>query len=187
MKSFLEKQSEEYKYKNYLKSNLYLKAIGHPINKNLGDDVLKELHSRLRDVGYEQKEINTWFTSINEQGCETDGMLCVSVDGDQVFIFIEELPQFKKELWEHYYNDISLSTYVDFIKHETILQHHKDKETDKLDDNHKYLLDLFNIQPETLVLEEYITQQLYALGVSPEKLLALKNQVIEEVEEKFNE
>lgn len=179
-RTFLESQTDKYKYQNYLKNNIYLGSIGFPLNTDLADTTLKHLQAELRELGYKQETITEWFHEVKEPYNNGDKILGVEVDSEHVFIFLSELPSFKEQLWKHHYGKISLNNYVQFISDKTRYDLLKEKRKQSLTEEDLYMEGLLNLVSEVDVLEEFITHQLYAKKVDKEKLEQLKQEVISE-------
>lgn len=179
-KTFLESQTDKYKYQNFLKNNIYLGSIGFPLNTDLADTSIKHLQAELRDLGYRQETITEWFYEVKEHYNNDDKILGVEIDGEHVFVFLSELPSFKEQLWKHHYGKISLNNYVQFISDKTRYESLKEKREQSLTEEELYMEGLLNLVSEVDVLEEFITHQLYAKKVDKEKLEQLKQEVINE-------
>lgn len=179
-KTFLESQTDKYKYQNYLKNNIYLGSIGFPLNTYLADTTLKHLQAELRELGYKQETITEWFNEVKEYYNNDEEMLGIEVDGEHVFIFLSELPIFKEQLWRHHYGKISLNNYVQFISDKTRYDLLKEKRKQSLTEEEAYMEGLLNLVSEVDVLAEFITHQLYAKNVDKEKLEQLKQEIINE-------
>ena len=179
-KTFLESQTDKYKYQNFLKNNIYLGSIGFPLNIDLADTSIKHLQAELRDLGYKQETITEWFYEVKEYYNNDDKILGVEVDGEHVFVFLSELPSFKEQLWKHHYGKINLNNYVQFISDKTRYESLKEKREKSLTEEELYMEGLLNLVNEVDILEEFITQQLYAKKVDKEKLAQLKQEVISE-------
>ena len=179
-KTFLESQTDKYKYQNFLKNNIYLGSIGFPLNTDLADTSIKHLQAELRDLGYKQETITEWFYEVKEHYNNDDKILGVEIDGEHVFVFLSELPSFKEQLWKHHYGEISLNNYVQLISDKTRYESLKEKREQSLTEEELYMEGLLNLVSEVDVLEEFITHQLYAKKVDKEKLEQLKQEVISE-------
>lgn len=179
-RTFLESQTDKYKYQNFLKNNIYLGSIGFPLNTDLADTSLKHLQAELRDLGYKQETITKWFYEVKKYYNNDDRILGVEVDGEHVFVFLSELPSFKEQLWRHHYGKISLNNYVQFISDKIRYDALKEKREQSLTEEELYMEGLLNLVSEVDVLEEFITHQLYAKKVDKEKLEQLKQEVISE-------
>jgi len=182
MTSFLQSQTDKYRYQNFLKSTIYLGLQGFPLNTELSDTSLKYIQDELRNRGYKQEDITQWFNEIKNKYQSDDKILGVNVDGEQVFIFLSELPLFKNQLWLYHYGKINLKNYVQFIADKTLLDIKRQERNEKLSEESLYMANLLTLVDETDILEEFISQQLYAQGVHDEQLKKLKQEIIEEIE-----